>query len=126
MHKVGLTALLGLFLASSLTVAQAANYRLKVTSWSCQTFSRGAIVRGVVQNISPRTISEVRIHARVVGAGLRVSVNSASIRDRSLAPGEQAAFEVRVRTNFDRINRCNIWFRNPQVIQIEALVPPPR
>ncbi|MDX2006713.1 MAG: FxLYD domain-containing protein [Meiothermus sp.] len=125
MSRVEKIALLGLFLALSTGFAQAAAYRLKVTSWSCQTFSRGAIVRGEVHNISSRRIGEIRVHARVVGAGLRVAVNSAPIRTRSLAAGQRSTFEVQVRTNFEP-GRCTVWFRNPRVIQIETLVPPPR
>lgn len=109
-----------------LSVGQSNAYRLKVVSWSCQLFSRGAIVQGVVQNVSSRTMSDLRANVRVVGRGLRVATNSATLKTRTLAPGQQSSFEVRIKTTFDSATRCELWFRNAQAIQIAALVPDPQ
>ncbi len=107
-------------------LGQPSVYRLRVVSWSCKAFPRGVLVQGTVKNISTRTLSDLRASVRVVGPGLRMASNSAALQDRSLMPGELALFEVRVRTNFDSVNRCELWFRNPRVIQIATLVPNPR
>jgi hypothetical protein len=109
-----------------IAVAQPSSYRLKVLSWSCQTFSRGVLVRGTVRNISSRPMQDLRVNARIVGPGLRVATHSVSLPDRNLLPGESARFELRVRTNFDTVSRCELWFRNPREIRIATLVPKPR
>lgn len=68
----------------------------------------------------------MRVNARIIGPGLRMATNSAPLQDRNLLPGESARFELRIRTNFDTVSRCELWFRNPKVIQIATLVPNPR
>ncbi len=109
-----------------MAVAQSSPYRLRVLSWSCQAFARGVLIQGTVRNISPRPLQDLRVSARVIGPGLRMAANSAPLQDRILMPGESARFELRVRTNFDSVSRCELWFRNPRVIQIATLVPNPR
>lgn len=113
-------------LVACFATAQNPSYRLKVLSWSCQFFPRGAIIQGVVQNVSSRAMADLRANVRVVGRGLRVATNSAMLKDRNLAPGEKSSFEVRVKTTFNTSNRCELWFRNAQAIQIEAMVPNPQ
>ncbi|GIW24660.1 hypothetical protein [Meiothermus sp.] len=110
----------------SLALGQSSTYRLQVLSWSCKAFARGVLVQGTVKNISARPLQDLRASVRVIGPGLRMASNSAVLQDRNLMPGERALFEVRVRTGFDSLNRCELWFRNPRVIQIATLVPSPR
>lgn len=109
-----------------MAVAQPNPYRLRVLSWSCQAFARGVLIQGTVRNISTRPLQDLRVNARVIGPGLRMAANSAPLQDRNLMPGESARFELRVRTNFDSVSRCELWFRNPRAIQIATLVPNPR
>lgn len=109
-----------------MVLGQSGVYRLRVVSWNCKAFSRGVLVQGTVRNISTRPLTDLRASVRVVGPGLRMASNSAALQDRSLMPGEVAFFEVRIRTNFDQVNRCELWFRNPRVVQIATLVPQPR
>ncbi len=116
-----LTLLLG-----GMALGQSSTYRLRVLSWSCKAYARGVLVQGTVKNISPRAIADLRANVRVIGPGLRMASNSAPLMDRNLGPGRTAYFEVRVRTNFDSVNRCELWFRNPKVVQIATLVPAPR
>ena len=111
---------------TGMAVGQSGVYRLRVTSWSCKAFPRGVLVQGTVKNISMRSLSDLRAHVRVLGPGLRMASNSAPLTDRSLMPGEMASFEVRLRTSFDSISRCQLWFRSPRVVQIATLVPNPR
>ncbi|MBO1435839.1 hypothetical protein [Meiothermus sp. CFH 77666] len=121
--------LLVLFLTlavGGMVLGQSSAYRLRVVSWSCKAFSRGVLVQGTVRNISPRPLQDLRASVRVIGPGLRMATNSAALQDRNLMPGEVALFEVRVRTGFDSVNRCELWFRNPRVVQIATLVPNPR
>ncbi|WP_299429548.1 FxLYD domain-containing protein [uncultured Meiothermus sp.] len=120
-----LVLLLALAIAS-MALGQSGVYRLRVVSWSCKAFSRGVLVQGVVKNISSRPITDLRASVRVIGPGLRMATNASQLADRSLGPGERAPFEVRIRTNFDSVNRCELWFRNPRVVQIATLVPSPR
>ncbi len=116
----------GALIMAGLALAQTSPYRLRVLSWSCQSFSRGVLIQGTVRNISPRPLQDLRVNARVIGPGLRMATNSAALQDRNLLPGESVRFELRVRTNFDSVSRCELWFRNPRVIQIPTLVPSPR
>ncbi|WP_297560612.1 hypothetical protein [Meiothermus sp.] len=116
----------GALIVAGLAVAQTSPYRLRVLSWSCQSFSRGALIQGMVRNISARPLQDLRVSARIIGPGLRMATNSVPLQDRNLLPGETARFELRVRTNFDTVSRCELWFRNPRVIQIATLVPNPR
>lgn len=109
-----------------MVVAQPNPYRLRVLSWSCQAFARGVLIQGTVRNISTQPLQDLRVNARVIGPGLRMAANSTPLQDRNLMPGESARFELRVRTNFDSVSRCELWFRNPRVIQIATLVPNPR
>ncbi len=110
----------------AMVAGQSGAYRLRVVSWSCKTFARGVLVQGTVKNISSRPLQELRANVRVIGPGLRMASNSTALQDRTLMPGEATHFEVRVRTGFDSVNRCELWFRNPRVIQIATLVPSPR
>ncbi|MCX7601002.1 MAG: hypothetical protein N2Z75_03555 [Meiothermus sp.] len=110
----------------SMMAGQSSGYRLRVVSWSCKAFARGVLVQGTVRNISARPLQDLRANVWVVGPGLRMASNSAPLKDRNLMPGEVAHFEVRVRTSFDSVNRCELWFRNARVIQIATLVPNPR
>ncbi len=121
-----LTVLLLTLAIGSMALGQSSVYRLRVVSWSCKAFARGVLVQGSVKNISSRPIADLRASVRVVGPGLRMAANSAALQDRNLTPGEVAFFEVRIRTVFDSVNRCELWFRNPRVIQIATLVPNPR
>lgn len=109
-----------------MVLGQSGIYRLRVVSWSCKAFSRGVLVQGTVKNISSRPLSDLRASVRVIGPGLRMASNSAVLQDRNLMPGELASFEVRIRATFDSVNRCELWFRNPRVVQIATLVPNPR
>ena len=111
---------------SSMVAGQSGAYRLRVASWSCKSFARGVLVQGTVKNISSRPLQDLRASVRVIGPGLRMATNSAALKDRNLMPGEAAHFEVRIRTGFDSVNRCELWFRNPRVVQIATLVPNPR
>jgi len=113
-------------MVAGIAVAQTSLYRLRVISWSCQSFSRGVLIQGTVRNISSRPLQDLRVNARIVGPGLRLATNSAPLQNRNLLPGESARFELRVRTNFVTVSRCELWFRNPRVIQIATLVPDPR
>mgnify|MGYP005851786753 CR=1 FL=1 len=118
--------LTGALVVAGLAVAQTSPYRLRVLSWSCHSFSRGVLIQGTVRNISTRPLQDLRVSAKVIGPGLRMATNSAPLQDRNLLPGESARFELRVHTNFDTVSRCELWFRNPKVIRIAALVPKPR
>lgn len=109
-----------------LVVGQSSVYRLRVVSWSCKAFARGVLVQGMVKNISSRPLQDLRASVRVIGPGLRMASNSAALQDRNLMPREVAPFEVRIRTGFESVNRCELWFRNPRVVQIATLVPNPR
>ncbi|GEM82322.1 MAG: hypothetical protein KatS3mg074_326 [Meiothermus sp.] len=109
-----------------LVAGQSSVYRLRVVSWSCKAFARGVLVQGTVKNISSRPLQDLRASVRVIGPGLRMASNSTALQDRNLMPGEVAPFEVRIRTGFDSVNRCELWFRNPRVVQIASLVPSPR
>lgn len=111
---------------AGLVMAQTSPYRLRVLSWSCQSFSRGVLIKGTVRNISSRPLQDLRVSARVIGSGLRLATNSVPLQDRNLTPGETARFELRIHTNFDTVSRCELWFRNPRVVQIATLVPSPR
>ncbi|AWR86844.1 FxLYD domain-containing protein [Meiothermus taiwanensis] len=118
--------LIGTLAVVGMAAAQSSPYRLRVLSWSCQAFSRGVLIQGTVRNISNRPLQDLRVNARIIGPGLRMATNSAPLQDRNLMPGESARFELRVRTNFDTVSRCELWFRNPRVVQIATLVPNPR
>jgi len=109
-----------------MVLGQSGIYRLRVVSWSCKEFSRGVLVQGTVKNISSGSLSDLRASVRVIGPGLRMASNSAVLQDRNLMPSELASFEVRIRATFDSVNRCELWFRNPRVVQIATLVPNPR
>lgn len=109
-----------------LVVGQSSVYRLRVVSWNCKAFARGVLVQGMVKNISSRPLQDLRASVRVIGPGLRMASNSAALQDRNLMPREVAPFEVRIRTGFESVNRCELWFRNPRVVQIATLVPNPR
>jgi hypothetical protein len=101
-------------------------YHLKVLSWSCQLSPKGALVRGTVMNIGTRPLPDLRVSARVLGRGLRVSTNSALVRSRVLRPGETTSFSVRIPTYFDSERRCQLGFRNPVLIEIASLIPDPQ
>ncbi|RDI95480.1 hypothetical protein DV704_06240 [Meiothermus sp. QL-1] len=107
-------------------------YKLRVTSWSC-TYTGGAwVAQGVVENTAGRTLQGIRVHLRVVEGGLDrlggvspqqvYGTNSAPIARGSLPPGESSRFSVRVPTS-RREAACQIWFRNPSVVQIPTQVP---
>lgn len=113
-------------ISSGMVAGQSSPHRLRVLSWSCQAFPRGVLIQGTVRNISSRPLQDLRVNARIIGPGLRMATNSAPLQDRNLLPGESARFELRIRTNFDTVSRCELWFRNPKVIQIATLVPNPR
>lgn len=113
-------------LASALAIEVSGVYKLKVSMWTCESRSGVVIARGTVANITRKTLSEVRANLRVFGSGLKMASNSALIIDRVLRPGEVSNFSVSVRTNFDQATRCELWFRNPSVIQIPTYVPDPR
>lgn len=117
----------GLGLASAQEV-----YKLRVRSWSC-TYAGGAMVaQGVVENISKSRIQGLRVHFRLVEKGLQGvegvpssrthGTNSAPVARSSLAPGETSPFSVRVPTS-RRDLACQLWFRNPSVVQIPTQVP---
>ncbi len=121
-----LLVLLLLLTVGGMVMGQSGAYRLRVVSSSCKSFPNGVLVQGVVKNISSRPLSDLRASVRVVGPGLRMVSNSAALLDRRLTPGKVASFEVRVRTSFNSVRRCELWFRNPRVAQIPTLVPRPR
>jgi hypothetical protein len=113
-------------LAGALAIEVSGTYKLKVVFWSCTARSGIVLARGTVTNLSNKPLSEIRANLRVFGSGLKMASNSALIMDRSLRPGEASVFNVSVRTNFEQTTRCELWFRNPAVIQIPTLVPTPR
>ncbi|RDI95700.1 hypothetical protein DV704_05335 [Meiothermus sp. QL-1] len=117
---------LGVLLAAGIALGQPEAYRLRVLAWSCKAFPRGVLVQGMVLNTGSRPISDLRANVRVVGPGLRIATHSAPLADRNLMPGERAFFEVRVPTPFAGLNRCELWFRNPRLVRIPALIPTPR
>ncbi|MDW8090830.1 MAG: FxLYD domain-containing protein [Meiothermus sp.] len=116
----------GFLLTAGLALGQAEPYRLRVLSWSCKAFPRGVLAQGVVRNVGSRPLADLRVSLRVVGPGLRVATASAPLADRNLTPGESARFELRMRTAFEGVHRCELWFRNPRVARIPTLVPNPR
>ena len=113
-------------LAGSLALEVNGLYKLKVSMWTCESRSGVVIARGSVANITRKTLSEIRANLRVFGSGLKMASNSAFILDRTLRPGEISSFSVSVKTNFSQATRCELWFPNPNVIQIATYVPDPR
>jgi hypothetical protein len=113
-------------LAGALAIEVSGIYKLKVGFWTCESRSGVVIARGIVSNIADKALGEVRANLRVFGAGLKMASNSALILDRNLKPGEVSAFNISVRTNFEQATRCELWFRNPSVIQIPTYLPSPR
>lgn len=113
-------------LGCALAIEVSGVYKLKVSMWTCESRSGVVIARGSVANITRKTLNEIRANLRVFGSGLKMASNSAIILDRSLRPGEVSSFSVSVKTNFAQATRCELWFRNPTVIQIPSYVPDPR
>jgi hypothetical protein len=81
--------------------------------------------RGVVLNLTPRTLKDIRANLQVTVEG-RVMSNSAFISLRSLGSGKGSQFRVVVPSPAVGSFSCKLWFRNPQAIQIPSLVPQPR
>jgi len=126
--------LLGAFLFLGVAQAQDTVYKLRVTEWSCGPGANGVMVaRGTVVNQSGRTLRGVRFNLRVVDQSVEVvngvsndkvyGTNSAPIAVSSLANGASSRFEVQVKPTKSGATRCQIWFRNPYVVQVPTLVP---
>ncbi|MCX7602074.1 MAG: hypothetical protein N2Z75_09065, partial [Meiothermus sp.] len=88
---------------------------------------------GTVVNVSGQTLNNVRINLRVTDKQVTTvngvpnrrvyGTNSAPIAVRSLASGASSRFEVQVKPTQGRNLQCQIWFRNPDTVQIPTLVP---
>ncbi|GEM85524.1 hypothetical protein [Meiothermus granaticius] len=119
-----------------LALAQGSVYKLKVTDWSCRVVGRDVVAQGRVLNRSGMTLRAVRVNLRVVDRTVsqvngvsshRVrGTNSGLIQAPRLANGASSAFVVRVRPSTTHNVTCQIWFRNPDVVQIPTQVPLPR
>ncbi|MER3442721.1 MAG: hypothetical protein C4333_00765 [Meiothermus sp.] len=109
----------------SLALAQPEPYKLKVQSWSCKLEGRTVVADGVVVNLTPAVLRDIRANLQV-SAGARVATNSAFISLRTLNGGKSSAFRVSVPKPAAGSYSCKIWFRNPQAVQIPTLVPSPR
>jgi hypothetical protein len=94
------------------------------------------VARGTVLNQSGMLLQAVRVNLRVVDRVVsRVNgvpnrrvrgTNSEFIRVRRLPNGASSSFAVRVRPSTVRNVGCQIWFRNPDIVQIPTRVPDPR
>lgn len=94
------------------------------------------VAYGTVVNQSGMLLRAVRVNLRVVDRAVsRVNgvpnrrvrgTNSAYIQVRRLANGASSSFVVRVRPSTVRGVACQIWFRNPDIVQIPTRVPDPR
>ncbi|HEU4741008.1 MAG TPA: FxLYD domain-containing protein [Meiothermus sp.] len=108
-----------------LGAAHAETYKLRVIHWSCIVTDGKATVRGMVQNQSRATLSNIRVNLRVLGPNnVVLGTNSALIENRRLAGGASSLFSASARLRRGTVARCQIWFRNPEVVQIPTLVPP--
>ena len=122
-------SLIALLLVISLGVvsAQGTVYKLKVTGWTCAKRTNGSsLAAGQVLNQSGKTLKNIRVNLRVKDdAKVLRGANSAYIAVRSLANGASSSFRVAVKPSASA-SKCEIWFRNPDVIQIPTLVPAPK
>lgn len=117
--------LLTLLLLPVLGAAHAEAYKLRVMNWSCIVADGKATVRGLVHNQSRASLSNIRVNLRVLGPNnVVLGTNSALIENRRLAAGASSLFSVSARLRRGAVARCQIWFRNPEVVQIPTLVPP--
>ncbi|MER3481838.1 MAG: hypothetical protein C4332_00365 [Meiothermus sp.] len=122
-------------------MAQGTVYKLKVTDWSCSVVGSRIVAKGKVLNQSGVPMRAVRVNLRVVdrvvsrvnGVANRTvrGTNSAPIAVRRLANGASSAFVVAVKpttlrnvtANSKQSFACQIWFRNPDSVQIPTRVP---
>lgn len=116
-----------LLLSFGVVSAQGTVYKLKVTSWTCKRSASGVLTAsGQVVNQSGVTLKNIRINLRAKdSANVLRGTNSAYIAVRSLANGATSSFRVAVKTTASA-SKCEIWFRNPDVIQIPTRVPDPQ
>lgn len=120
-----LLLLLTLFVLPVLDGVHAETYKLRVNNWSCIVTDGKATVRGVVHNQSRAALSNIRVNLRVLGPNnVVLGTSSALIENRRLAAGASSLFSASARLRRGTVARCQIWFRNPEVVQIPTLVPP--
>ena len=101
--------------------------QLRVTDWQCSIKGKNVQVRGKVENHAGIPLSSIQanmwlmnIEGNILGQG------SGPVKAKTLQHEEGSTFDFKFTYRGGKVDRCQLWFKNPKVKVLGALVPDPR
>lgn len=101
--------------------------QLRVTDWQCSIKGKNVQIKGKVENHAGIPLSNIQaqmwlmnIEGNILGQG------TGPVKAKTLQHEEGSTFDFRFSYPGGKVDRCQLWFKNPQVKVLGALVPDPK
>jgi hypothetical protein len=112
--------------------------QLRVTDWQCLIKGKSVQIKGKVENHAGIPLSDIEaqmwlmdLDGNILGMGQGVVVGKLNkdeplTQARTLQHEKGGTFDFRFSYKGGKVDRCQLWFKNPAVKVLGALVPDPR
>lgn len=101
--------------------------QLRVTDWQCSIKGRNVQIKGKVENHSGIPLLNIQANMWLMNLdGDILGQASAPVHERILLNEKGTTFDFKFNYKGGKVDRCQLWFKNPQTQVLGALVPDPR
>jgi hypothetical protein len=104
-----------------------AGIQLRVTDWQCSIKGKAVQIRGKVENHSGIPLMGVQANMWLMNIeGDILGQGTGPVKEKILLNEKGTTFDFRFSYKGGKVDRCQLWFKNPQTQVLGALVPDPR
>lgn len=101
--------------------------QLRVTDWQCSIKGNNVQIRGKVENHSGIPLLNIQVNMWLMNInGDILGQGSGPVQEKILLNEKGTTFDFKFRYRGGKVDRCQLWFKNPQTQVLGALVPDPR